>query len=56
VGAPLAAAFLEEMIALGARIVVAVSGAGTLVPELVMGHAVVVDSAVRDEGVCPEFG
>jgi uridine phosphorylase len=50
VGAPLAAAFLEEVIALGARTVVAVGGAGTLVPELVMGHAVVVDSAVRDEG------
>lgn len=56
VGAPLAAAFLEELIALGARTIVAVGGAGTLVPELVMGHAVVVDSAVRDEGVCPEFG
>ena len=42
-------AFLEEAIALGGRFV-AVGGAGALVPELVLGHAVVVDSAVRDEG------
>ncbi|WP_250549145.1 nucleoside phosphorylase [Pseudonocardia sp. H11422] len=42
--------FLEELIAMGARKLVAVGGAGTLVPELVLGHAVVVDSAVRDEG------
>lgn len=50
VGAPLAAGFLEEAIALGARSIVAVGGAGALVPELVLGHAVAVDSAVRDEG------
>jgi uridine phosphorylase len=50
VGAPLAAGFLEETIALGSRTVVAVGGAGALVPNLVLGHAVVVDSAVRDEG------
>ena len=36
--------------ALGARTIVAVGGAGALVPDLVLGHAVVVDSAVRDEG------
>jgi uridine phosphorylase len=50
VGAPLAAAFMEEAIALGARVIVAVGGAGALVPDLVLGHAVVVESAVRDEG------
>jgi uridine phosphorylase len=50
VGAPLAAMFLEDLIALGARRFVAVGGAGALLPELVLGHAVVVDSAVRDEG------
>jgi len=50
VGAPLAAGFMEEVIALGGREFVAVGGAGCLVPELVMGHAIVVDSAVRDEG------
>ncbi len=50
VGAPLAAGFLEEAIALGCQRFVAVGGAGALVPELVLGHAVVVESAVRDEG------
>lgn len=50
VGAPLAAAFLEEAIALGCRTVVAVGGAGALVPDLVLGHAIVVESAIRDEG------
>jgi uridine phosphorylase len=50
VGAPLAGGLLEEVIALGGRSFVAVGGAGSLVPELVMGHVVVVDSAIRDEG------
>lgn len=50
VGAPLAAGFLEEAIALGFRTLVAVGGAGALVPDLVLGHAVVIQSAVRDEG------
>jgi uridine phosphorylase len=50
VGAPLAAGYLEEVIAMGCRRLVACGGAGALVPELVMGHAVVADSAVRDEG------
>jgi uridine phosphorylase len=50
VGAPLAVMTLEELIAMGARRVVAVGGAGVLVPELVLGHAVIVGSAVRDEG------
>ena len=50
VGAPLAVMTLEELIALGARRIVAVGGAGALGPDLVLGHAVVVTSAVRDEG------
>jgi len=50
VGAPLAAGFLEEAIALGGRTFVAVGGAGALLPDLVLGHAVVVQGAVRDEG------
>jgi uridine phosphorylase len=50
VGAPLAGGLLDEVIALGGQEFVAVGGAGCLVPDLVMGHAVVVDSAVRDEG------
>lgn len=50
VGAPLAAAFMEELIAHGVRRMIACGGAGALVPELALGHAIIVDSAVRDEG------
>lgn len=50
VGAPLAVAFLEEVIAFGVRRVIACGAAGALVPELTLGHAIIVDSAVRDEG------
>lgn len=50
VGAPLAAAFLEEAVAAGARKVVAVGGAGALAPELALGHVVVPTAAIRDEG------
>ena len=50
VGAPLAAAFLEELIGLGGATFVAVGGAGALVPTLTLGHAIVPTSAVRDEG------
>jgi uridine phosphorylase len=50
VGAPLAAGLFEEVIALGGRTFVAVGGAGALTPELVLGHAIVVSGAVRDEG------
>ncbi len=50
VGAPQAAAFLEEVIAMGCTRIIACGGAGALIPDLVRGHAVVVGSAVRDEG------
>jgi len=50
VGAPLAAGFLEELIALGCRAFVAAGGAGVLVPELALGHVIVPTSAIRDEG------
>jgi uridine phosphorylase len=50
VGAPLAAGMLEEVIALGCDRIVACGGAGALRGDLVLGHAVVVDEAVRDEG------
>ena len=50
VGAPLAAAFVEELIALGCRAFVAAGGAGVLVPELRLGHVIVPTAAVRDEG------
>lgn len=50
IGAPLAGAYLEELIALGCRKFIACGGAGALDASLVLGHVVVVDSAVRDEG------
>lgn len=50
VGAPIAAAFLEEVIAAGGRSFIAVGGAGALLPDLVLGHPIVVQSALRDEG------
>jgi uridine phosphorylase len=50
VGAPLAAAWLDELIALGARRFVVAGGAGALVPELTLGHVIVPTAAVRDEG------
>ena len=50
VGAPLAAAFLEEAIALGASRVVACGGAGAVSKELALGHIVIPTSAIRDEG------
>ena len=50
VGAPLAAAFLDELIHLGARKIIACGGAGVLDRDIVMGHLVVPTAAVRDEG------
>lgn len=50
VGAPLAAAFLEEIIALGADKIVACGGCGTVSPDVAAGAIVIPDSAVRDEG------
>jgi len=55
VGAPMAASFLEEVIAMGGRRFVACGGAGALVPGLDLGHPVVVDSAVRDEGTSHHY-
>ncbi len=51
VGAPLAAAFLDEVIGLGCRKFIACGGAGVLVGEIAMGHLVVPTAAVRNEGV-----
>jgi uridine phosphorylase len=50
VGAPLAAAFLEELIARGCTTFVACGGAGVLVPDVALGRAIVPIAAVRDEG------
>ena len=50
VGAPLAAAFLEEMIARGCDKFVACGGAGVLDPNYKVGHVLIPTEAVRDEG------
>jgi uridine phosphorylase len=50
VGAPLAAAFLEEAIAMGVNKAVACGGCGTLSADVKGGDIVVPTSAVRDEG------
>lgn len=50
VGAPLGAAMLDEVIALGSRKFIAAGGAGVLRGDIVMGHLVIPTSAVRDEG------
>ncbi|MBN2311426.1 MAG: nucleoside phosphorylase [Candidatus Hydrogenedentes bacterium] len=50
IGAPLAAAHLENLIALGCRKFVACGGAGVLDGAIPMGHLIVPVSAVRDEG------
>jgi len=50
VGAPLAAITLEDAIAYGCRKFAVCGSAGALVPDLVAGHVVVPEVAVRDEG------
>lgn len=50
VGAPFAAAIMEELIALGCRKFVACGSAGVLKSELQRGAIVIPSSAVRDEG------
>jgi uridine phosphorylase len=50
IGGPLAAAVLEEVIALGSRKFIACGGAGVLDGTLAVGHIVVPTTAVRDEG------
>ena len=50
VGAPLAAGFLDELIALGCRDFIACGGCGVLDGAIGLGHVVVPATAVRDEG------
>ncbi len=50
IGAPLAVALLEEMIARGCQKFIACGGCGVLDQEIVVGHILVPVSAIRDEG------
>ena len=50
VGAPAAAALLEEVIALGCNKFIACGGAGVLQKDIAVGHLIIPISAVRDEG------
>jgi uridine phosphorylase len=50
VGAPLAASFLEELIALGCRKFIACGGAGVLDSSIAVGNLLVPTAAIRDEG------
>jgi uridine phosphorylase len=50
VGAPLAAGFLEEIIALGGRKFIACGSCGVLHQNIHAGHPLIITSAVRDEG------
>ena len=49
-GAPMAAALMEELIALGCRHFIACGGAGVLHGDIAVGHLVVPTAAVREEG------
>jgi uridine phosphorylase len=50
VGAPIAVAFMEEMIARGSNKFIACGGCGVLNPEIAVGHVLIPHCAVRDEG------
>jgi uridine phosphorylase len=50
VGAPLAAAYMEELIAMGVTRFVVCGGCGVLDKEIAVGHPVILTGAVRDEG------
>ena len=50
VGAPVSAAMLELLIALGSRKFIACGGAGVLDSKIAVGHIIVPNAAVRDEG------
>jgi hypothetical protein len=55
VGAPLAGALLKEAIAMGCRAFVVCGRAGVPRSDLVLGHLIVVDSALRDEGTSHHY-
>ena len=49
-GASLATVTVERVLGAGIEAIVACGGAGAVVPDLALGHVIVVDAAVRDEG------
>lgn len=51
IGAPGAAAMLEELIAFGCRKFIVCGGAGVLQKDIAVGHLIIPTAAVRDEGV-----
>jgi len=55
IGAPLAAGFLEELIALGVRKALACGGAGVLDRGIFQGQLIVPTSAIRDEGLSHHY-
>jgi uridine phosphorylase len=55
IGAPCAAAYLEELIAAGIRRYVIVGTAGSLLPHLDTGSVVICERAIRDEGVSHHY-
>ncbi len=50
-GAPACAGFLDNFIAMGAKHIMFCGGGGVLRPDLTVGKLVVIDSAIRDEGL-----
>jgi uridine phosphorylase len=50
VGAPLAAGFLEELIAVGVTKYIVCGGCGVLNKEIAAGHPIILTAAIRDEG------
>lgn len=55
IGSALAGALFEEIIACGCKNFIACGGAGVLDKDLSVGHLLVVDSAVRDEGTSYQY-
>lgn len=55
IGAPAAAAVLEELAALGVRQVISMGAAGSLPADTAFGDVVVCNAAIRDEGVSHHY-
>ncbi|HPA32461.1 MAG TPA: nucleoside phosphorylase [Anaerolineaceae bacterium] len=54
-GAPLAAGFLDEVIAFGGRRMIACGGSGVLDGSHDVGHIFIIETAVRDEGTSYQY-